>query len=53
MHVGEERKTVIIHVNATLTQREFKEIKSENINLSRKTKASGDIVDCVAVSESD
>ena len=44
---------MIVHVNAMLTQREFKEIKSENMNSSRKTKASGDIVDCVTVSESD
>jgi len=38
MHVGEERTTMIIHFNATLTQTEFKEIKSENISHLRRKK---------------
>lgn len=44
---------MIIYFNASVTQREFKSIKREDMKLSNKTKTSGDILGCVAESDSD
>ena len=53
MHVGEEKITMIIRFNAMVIQREFEEIRRENIKSSRKTSGGGDIWGWVADSEND